>query len=474
MTSELTPTYDNDTEQVVLKDLPAGAAGEAVLVLVPGLQLAFDRADGRLFRVVVDTGQPGCPPVLDEATAAVLTVLFGPSAPAAVRAAVTQRKAQCALHPDERLSAICSRLARLETARGTSPVPALPLWAAEAAQLAEQAGLHDRARAEAQRAIGDLADIFDRGPLPAAFAAAALAVADLAEEYQPDAAKQLRDRAEQLQAEPVGPSLAGQASAPKPSDTTRLSLAGEKEHGLRWSLDRGSFPEGLLLAGLSPLADLFLHVTGGGDGKGGAGGREGKDGTGGRGGVDDTGGRGGEARVIVKARLAPGADRDALGRCRARLVDPAVRRVLASAPLTEKGPWARAELRPPFPVDELTATWVEVVDDDHRPVQSERSRRIRLALRWADAALRAEQHPAGLAPQFTSEDWAAFAADAWEHCAGNWHVAGDADRAYLATRRLAVHRPSVHMPTAPSAGAADLADRPQLSEPAFLAEALGR
>jgi len=125
-------------------------------------------------------------------------------------------------------------------------------------------------------------------------------------------------------------------------------------------------------------------------------------------------------------------------------------------------------------MDELKETWVEVVDDDHRPVQSERSRRIRRALRWADAALRAEQHPTGLAPQFTTGDWAALAADAWEHCAGEWHMAGDADRAYLATRRLAVHRPSVHVPKAPSAVAADLAGRPRLSEPAFLAEALGR
>jgi len=330
------------------------------------------------------------------------------------------------------------------------------LWAAEAAQLAGQAGLHDRARAKARRAIGGLVDIFDRGPLPEAVSAAALAVADIAEEDDPDAAKQLRDKAEKLPAGPERPWLTGPANAPEPSGTASLSPAGEKEHGPRWSLDRGYFPEGLLLPGLSPLSDLFLHVNGERDGE------------------HVTGGRDGEARVIVKAPLAPGADRNALSRCRARLVDPAVRRVLASAPFTEKGSWAWAELRPPFPVDELDETWVEVVDDDHRPVQSERSRRIRRALRWADAALRAEQRPTGLAPRFTSGDWAALAADAWEHCAGEWHIAGDADRAYLAIRRLAVHRPLVHVPKAPSAGAADLADRPQLSEPAFLAEALGR
>ena len=40
-------------------------------------------------------------------------------------------------------------------------------------------------------------------------------------------------------------------------------------------------------------------------------------------------------RVMVQAPLAPGADHEAVTRCHTRLVDPAVRRVLAQAPFTK-------------------------------------------------------------------------------------------------------------------------------------------
>jgi hypothetical protein len=396
MTSGLTPAYDSDASQVVLESLPGGPAGEAALVPVPGLQLAFDRADGRLSRVVINAGPQVC---LTEAVAALLTDLFGQQAPAAVRDAVTRPTAGRPLVPDDRRSALWSRLARLDAARGTSPVPALPLWAAEAARLAEQAGLHDRAQAEARRAIGGQTGLAERGLPPGAFSAAAQAVADIA----------------------------------------------GHECGLQWSLDPSLLPEGVFRPALSPLSDLFVHSGNGAEGR---------------------------ERVMVEAALVPGADRKALGRCRARLVDPAAHRILASAPFTDEGYRARAELRPPFPRDELKEAWVEVVDDEHRPVRSERLRRMRRALRWADAALRAEQHPQGLAPQFTSEDWTALAIGAWEHCATEWAETGDRDRAYLATRRIAALTPAVRVPKAPSAWAADLADRPQLREPAFLAEAL--
>ena len=128
----------------------------------------------------------------------------------------------------------------------------------------------------------------------------------------------------------------------------------------------------------------------------------------------------------------------------------------------------------PFPIDELKETWVEVVDDEQRPVRSERLRRMRRALRWADAALRAEQRPRGLAPQFTGQDWTALAAMAWERCSYDWEDTGDTDRAFLAARRLASLTHAARVPEAPSAWTADLADRPPLQEPAFLAEAIGR
>ena len=57
-----------------------------------------------------------------------------------------------------------------------------------------------------------------------------------------------------------------------------------------------------------------------------------------------------------------------------------------------------------------------MVADKHWPVRSAKGHRIRRALRWADAALRAERAPAGLAPHSAPEDWAALAAVAWEQC----------------------------------------------------------
>ena len=84
----------------------------------------------------------------------------------------------------------------------------------------------------------------------------------------------------------------------------------------------------------------------------------------------------------------------------------------------------RAELQLPFPLDELPESWIEVVQDKLWPVRSAKGHRIRRALRWADAALRAERAPAGLAPHAAHEDWAALAATAWERCRRDWEAAG--------------------------------------------------
>jgi hypothetical protein len=80
----------------------------------------------------------------------------------------------------------------------------------------------------------------------------------------------------------------------------------------------------------------------------------------------------------------------------------------------------------------LDALWVEVVDDERRPVRGTRLRHMRRALRWADAALRAASRPAGLAPGLTDEQWAWLAALAWDRCHSDWTAAGDAGRAALA------------------------------------------
>ena len=212
--------------------------------------------------------------------------------------------------------------------------------------------------------------------------------------------------------------------------------------GTQWMLDPGMVPAGLFQFGLSPYSDLVVL-------------------------------RGGQDRIVVEALLAPGADRRALSRCRARLVIPAVRRILAEAAFTVVGSKARAELRLPFRPDELAESWIEVVHDKRRPVRSATGHRIRRALRWADAALRAERAPAALDPAATRADWSALAAAAWDRCRIDWAAAGDADRAYLAARRQVVVDPRACVPRVPSAAAAEIARRVPLAGPACLAEVVG-
>jgi hypothetical protein len=391
--NDLLPSYEPQTGQVILQGLPAGAAGEATLVPTAGLDLAFDRADGHLARVVIDVAEAAA------VSKAMLVRLFGPDAPAVLRDAAAWARKQPAkvLSPEPVLCAALSRLARLDAARATSPVPGTsPRWAAEAAELAERAGLHDRVRAEtAAQQEGAWKEQAEPSRLPAL---------DVAAEVE---------------------------SLKK--DQVRMP-------GLHWVLDPGLVPRGLFRLGLSPHSDLSVRSESGGD------------------------------RLAVQVPLAPGADRGAVARCVTRLVDPAVRRVLASGCFNRSG---TAELALPFPLDELRETWLEVTDGNLRPVLSAPGHRMRRALRWADAALRAERAPKGLAPAASCRDWAALAALAWERCRHDWEAVGDADRAFLAARYLAAIDPRACVLAAPSATAATLAARSPLPEPGYLAEVLG-
>ena len=66
--TDLTLSFAPETGQVVVQGPPAGAAGAVPLVPVPGLELAFDRVDGRLSRVVVDLAGADESGVVDEIT----------------------------------------------------------------------------------------------------------------------------------------------------------------------------------------------------------------------------------------------------------------------------------------------------------------------------------------------------------------------------------------------------------------------
>ena len=399
--NDLMARPERETGQVVIEGLPMGAAGEAPLVPVPGLHLAFDRADGRLCRVIVDPAGMDCCTPAGEQVVAMLIRLFGTEAPSVVVGVADQPGEAKVLSPEPGLAGVLSRLARLDAARATSPIPpGSPSWAAEAAELAEVAGLPARARTEAPTAEAPTAV-----PSPPAL----------------DVAAELK----------------------------RLENDRMRQAGLQWMLDPGLVPQGLFRPGLSPYSDLLVRHEGA------------------------------HERVIVEAQLAPGADWFALGCCRARLVDPAVRRVLAQTSFVKTPPQrVRAELRLPYPLDELPETWLEVVQDEHRPVRSTMGHRIRRALRWADAALRAERAPAGLAPHSTAADWAALAAAAWDRCRRDWEAAGDADRAYLAALRQAALDPKTKtrmcLPPSPSDTAADIARQAPVDGPAYRAEVLGR
>ena len=216
--NNLTPIFERETGQVILEGPPAGVAGEAPLVPVPGLELAFDRAGGRLCRAVVDAAGPDGPIAVDEQVAPILIRLFGSHAPGVVSGAAAWpwkgpgRAAQGTpmLSPEPELTATLSSLARLDAARATSPVsPASPWWAAEAAELAERADLHARAHAEAHQAVVKLLDQVDRlEALSKRAVRAALAAADINAADNPQAASRLPGRPRQ-----AGPAQPGYRAA---------------------------------------------------------------------------------------------------------------------------------------------------------------------------------------------------------------------------------------------------------------------
>ena len=179
-----TLSYDEDASQIVLDDLPEGPAGGANLIAAPGLELAFDCADGQLSRVFADTAGTETSAEADEVTIALAGPLLGSEVGAAFRQARRKDRHHVMVADEAATMTALSRLARLDTARMTSPVSKSPLWAVEAAQLADQAGLGARAAAEIRRAL----EAFDspRDMSPGVLAAAASAVADLVAAADPD------------------------------------------------------------------------------------------------------------------------------------------------------------------------------------------------------------------------------------------------------------------------------------------------
>jgi hypothetical protein len=327
--------------------------------------------------------------------------------------------------------AAMSRLARLHAVRFTSPVADPLPWAVEAAQLARQAGLAARVTAEAHRAVQALEHATD-----ASLVMLANPVADLAQETEPELAGRLREHA--TVSGPDGPAAHHRRSRSltlPDASAAGAQRAGESDGPPGW-LDPRLISPAIFQHAWWPDAELTIRV--------------------------------GQNGVLVEARLMPGADRRVLARCRARLVDPGNRTVIATAPFVSLGnTWVQAGIRERVPPG--GSAWVEVVDDVNRPVLSRQLRHIRRAMRWAQAALSAGRQVYSLA----DAEWVSLAAEAWGRCAEDWSAAGDQNRAYLATARRAALRPGVATPQEPSAWAKEVAGRPLVVEGPFLAERVG-
>jgi hypothetical protein len=394
MTGEFVVALDHDAGQLRVTGPAAGPAGGAILTPAPGLDLLFDRCSGALCRLTIDLPDPGRGR-RDHGPGRqhILVRLFGVASARAIQRA---RRAAPEVVPEPAVLAALSRLALFDAARATSPVPATsPLWSAEAALLAEQAGLRERAQAEAARAAADLAGLLSRTPLPGVLAQVVAETSRLASTSQPEVSRTLRDGVKWFDGSlaawlaefgPVNPDL---LEGPGPG---RPAPAGHS------ALDLASVPAGLLTPGLTPDADMVSHL-------------------------DDAG------VLVVEGRLGPSADLEALSRCRVRLVDPEDRRIIAQAPLTPDGLRVRACLPARGRRPELSRAWLEVVAADDAPVRGMTLRTVRLALRWADAALRAERRPHGLAPGLGQDRWARLADQSWEQCRHFWESAGDHERA---------------------------------------------
>jgi len=422
--------YDEDAGQAMLEALPVGPAGGASLIPADGIELIFDNADGWLSRVVIDAGQSSASEIGQPALAFIAQV-FGPKVSAVIRLAAAKPGKQLPVAAQPEVMAALSRLSRLDVARLVSPVAESPLWAVETALLAARAGLAARLGKEARHAADALAAADQLAP--SLLTVVSVQLADAIQSSDPELARRLRDHLSALRAGGSARSRAGRARAlPMPDVSSSATQHSSGLEGVQWWLDPRLIPPATFQHALWPGAEMSVLAQPSG--------------------------------LIVEASLAPAADREALQACRARLVDPVRRRIIGVSAFHEVGgSRVRADIpehRPP------AGTWVEIVDDERRPVLSPQLRRTHRAMRWADAALAAKRQSFGLA----DTEWARVEALAWRRCADDWSAVGDLDRAHLAAIHETSAYPGVPVPPPPSRWASTVAHRSPLVEEPFLAE----
>jgi hypothetical protein len=430
-------SMDDDTGELTFVGLPPGPAGAVELVAVPGALLAFDAAEGYLAQLVLSPATPGEPLQLRPEAGLILTRLFGEET--ARRSDDPEaRRAPFVAKAERGYSGQLFRLALLATSRYLGPSSSSsPLWDAEAARLASQAGLTTTARAHAEAATPGLVRALNTDPeLLAAPVSEHLFlvlrdVAELARGSRPGPAAALDDRLDEVVNAAAGLLLEA-AREPARVPPYRGLLGGQTDLGpfpVGRFLDLGVLALGLFRPGEEPPSDIALANEG--------------------------------DALTVRARLVGEASREEVRNFWARLVAPAHGKILAEAPLVVSGNDAVARLPIAGPPGQEPGRWVEIVPRRDWPVRDSSWRTTQRAWRWGHSALRAERmgRDERVAPR-------------WARCAADWEAVPDPERAFLAGRRAHARDGSRPGPASPGTAWADLvaqlAHRP---EKPFLAEA---
>jgi len=382
---------------ITLTGAPSGPGGTTEVSPTPGLTVMFDACSGGLCGLLIEVKNgPGLSELEPDAETILEGVLGGVGL-GSLRDHLDDSGEPVAvtLDGDAELVGSLARLALALDAQHTDPVdPASPLWDAEQALLSERCGLRTLAKTHAGRAAERLVGLvaFEPQLLSGVSRLAVRTVADLCQPVLPEASKILTDA---LDGHGVPGSYSGY-----PIERAQLRANQAKTHP-PIVIDPSLVPPRTFLLAEDPLDDIELSIE------------------------HDT--------VSVRIRLEAWARRSVVEGCVLRQVDRRSRNVLAEAPLVRAGRLARGELRltrrPPDGAD------LEVVAGPDEPVGSTRMASRRRALRFADAALRAQRHPSALHPEWDEARWSELAATFWQQSAAAWRDAGDQTLASQADER---------------------------------------
>jgi len=414
---QLLAAFDAELGQVILSGTAPGAAGAFEVSPAPGVACSLDAVSGQIFEVVL---QQAATPERNGAAALALGWLVGKDL--AERLCRLDRPGEelvVEVPADRRR--VLQRLGLLEEAELTDPVaPGSPLFLAEAAALAHNAGLRLLSERYAAAAAPPLAKLLDgeRWLLgDSEILGVTQVVSALAERSTPTDVDLLRRFAEEAttgtlerRIDEIVREAGLVAPAGLPGYEPASATLAEVHATLAFSaIYPDLLPPGTFLFSEDPRGDLSLLAD--------------------------------SNTLVVTARLAPGADTRQVESCYVRLVDPSAHQVIASAAMRvepERSKLAVARLE----LSEVGGRnfGVEVVDDPDEPVAGPSLQHLRRAIRFGRCALRAERGHFALHSDWDQAHWRDTARDLWDNTAGEWALAGDTPRAAIADA-LAVSEP---------------------------------